>query len=89
MGEGAHPLPHDTPEVQMKSEEWFSHRACNVAVHKFVHFLQHHSGRFDLNSCNDTDTREQEAFRVQRRFISEARGGFLMFGTPHLHCAPS
>jgi hypothetical protein len=50
--------------------------------------LQHHSGRFDLYSCIDTDKREQEAFRVQSRFIAEARGGFTMFGIPRLPCRP-
>ena len=58
----------------------------HIAVHEFVHYLQHHSGRFDLNSCLDTDKREQEAFRVQSRFIAEARGGFTMFGIPPMPC---
>ena len=111
-----YPFPDNLPDVQWKSESWFSHRACkdhipcpvfglyedrnvvflredltdsakdHIAVHEFVHYLQHHSGRFDLNSCLDTDTREQEAFRVQSRFIAEARGGFTMFGIPRMHC---
>ena len=111
-----YPFPDNLPDVQWKSESWFSHRACkdhtpcpvfglyedrnvvflredltdsakdHVAVHEFVHYLQHHSGRFDLNSCLDTDKREQEAFRVQTRFIAEARGGFTMFGIPRMPC---
>jgi len=111
-----YPLPDSLPEVQWKSEIWFSHRACkdyipcpvyglyedrnvvylredltdsakdHIAVHEFVHYLQHHSGRFDLYSCIDTDRREREAFRVQSRFIAEARGGFTMFGTPPMPC---
>jgi hypothetical protein len=58
----------------------------HIAVHEFVHYLQHQSGRFDLNSCLDTDKREQEAFRVQNRFISEVQGGFSRFGINHLDC---
>src|SRR5450631_4412889 len=58
----------------------------HIAVHEFVHYLQHHSGRFDLYSCIDTDKREQEAFRVQSRFIAEAQGGFTMFGIPRMPC---
>ncbi len=111
-----YPFPDNLPDVQWKSESWFSHRACkdhtpcpvfglyedrnvvflredltdsakdHIAVHEFVHYLQHHSGRFDLNSCLDTDTREQEAFRVQSRFIAEVRGGFTMFGIPRMPC---
>jgi len=58
----------------------------HIAVHEFVHYLQHHSGRFDLHSCIDTDQREQEAFRVQNRFIAELQGGFMRFGINHLDC---
>ena len=113
-----YPFPDRLPEVQWKSESWFSHRVCkdqipcpvfglyedhdvvflredltdpakdHLAVHEFVHYLQHHSGRFDLNSCFDTDTREQEAFRVQRRFIADVQGDFAMFGIQHIPCRP-
>jgi hypothetical protein len=58
----------------------------HIAVHEFVHYLQHQSGRFDLVSCLDTDEREQEAFRVQSRFISEVQGGFERFAINHLRC---
>ncbi|MDB6088803.1 MAG: hypothetical protein JWN85_1587 [Gammaproteobacteria bacterium] len=58
----------------------------HIAVHEFVHYLQHQSGRFDLVSCLDTDEREQEAFRVQSRFISEVQGGFERFAINHLGC---
>jgi hypothetical protein len=43
-------------------------------------------GRFDPNSCLDTDKREREAFRVQSRFIAEALGGFTMFGIARMPC---
>jgi hypothetical protein len=111
-----YPLPDSLPEVQLKSESWFSHRACqdhipcpvfglyedgdvvflrddltdsakdHIAVHEFVHYLQHHSGRYDLNSCFDTDKREQEAFQVQSRFVAEVQGGFERFMGSHLAC---
>jgi hypothetical protein len=58
----------------------------HVTVHEFVHYLQRESGRFDLNSCLDTDKREQEAFRVQSRFVAEVQGGFTRFGINHLAC---
>lgn len=58
----------------------------HIAVHEFVHYLQHQSGRFDLRSCLDTDKREQEAFRVQSLFISQVQGGFERFGINHLDC---
>jgi hypothetical protein len=58
----------------------------HVAVHEFVHYLQHASGRFDLNSCIDSDAREQEAFRVQTRFVAEVQHGFTTFMIAHLPC---
>ena len=58
----------------------------HIAVHEFVHYLQQQSGRFDLSSCLDTDKREQEAFRVQSRYIAEVQGGFERFGINHLAC---
>src|SRR5262245_45424604 len=61
----------------------------HVAVHEFVHYLQRESGRFDLNSCLDTDQREQEAFRVQSRFVAEVQNGFTRFVITRLHCQPT
>ncbi len=61
----------------------------HVAVHEFVHYLQRESGRFDLNSCLDSDKREQEAFRVQTRFVAEVQNGFARFGMNHLACGPA
>lgn len=113
-----YPFPDKLPEVQWKSEGWFSHRVCadhipcptlglyedagiiflredlsesakdHVAVHEFVHYLQHRSGRFDLRSCLDSDKREQEAFRVQSRFIAEVQNGFTRFLFTHPPCKP-
>jgi hypothetical protein len=60
----------------------------HVAVHEFVHYLQHQSGRFELRSCVDSDKREQEAFRVQSRFVAEVQNGFTKFVFNHLACKP-
>jgi len=60
----------------------------HVAVHEFVHYLQHRSGRFDLRSCVDSDKREREAFRVQSRFVAEVQSGFTKFVFSHLACKP-
>jgi Zn-dependent peptidase ImmA (M78 family) len=61
----------------------------HIAVHEFVHYLQHQSGRFDLSSCLDSDKREQEAFRVQNRFVAEVQNGFTKFMINHLACKPN
>ena len=58
----------------------------HVAVHEFVHYLQHLSGQFDLKSCLDSDKREREAFRVQTRFVAEVQHGFTSFPSYHLVC---
>ena len=58
----------------------------HIAVHEFVHYLQKQSGRYDLSSCFDTDQREQEAFRVQSRFVAEVQGGFARYMINHLAC---
>jgi hypothetical protein len=60
----------------------------HVAVHEFVHYLQHRSGRFDLKSCVDSDKREREAFRVQTRFVAEVQNGFTRFVFNHMPCKP-
>ncbi|HKU13575.1 MAG TPA: hypothetical protein VJQ52_04215 [Steroidobacteraceae bacterium] len=60
----------------------------HVAVHEFVHYLQHRSGRFDLHSCIDSDKREREAFRVQSRFVAEVQNGFTKFPFNPLRCTP-
>ena len=60
----------------------------HVAVHEFVHYLQQQSGRFDLRSCFDSDKREQEAFRVQSRFVAEVQNGFTTYMINHLTCRP-
>jgi hypothetical protein len=41
-----------------------------------------------LRSCRGSDTREQEAFRVQRRFVAEVQNGFTKFLFDHLACQP-
>ena len=45
-------------------------------------------GKFDLRSCLDSDKREQEAFRVQSRFVAEVQNGFTKFLPNHLDCRP-
>src|SRR6185437_12165030 len=47
----------------------------HIAVHESVPNLKPHSGHFDLIAVQDTDKREEEAFRVESRFGSEVQGG--------------
>jgi hypothetical protein len=43
---------------------------AGILVHELVHFLQQESGRFtDRDNCNDWVRREQEAYRVQNRWL--------------------
>lgn len=79
---------YEDGEIVYLREDLTDSAKDHVAVHEFVHYLQRESGRFDLNSCLDTDKREQEAFRVQTRFVSEVQNGFTRFGINHLACPP-
>ena len=45
--------------------------ATSLIVHEFTHFLQHKSGTFVSNSCEDSVAREREAYDVQNRYIME------------------
>lgn len=54
----------------------------HIVFHEIIHWLQQHSGKFDLNSCTDTIKREVEAFRLENRYISEVQHGFAFFPPP-------
>ena len=58
----------------------------NILLHEYVHWLQHHSGKFDLNNCNDTIVREREAYQVQNRYIAEVQHGFEFLILPPMTC---
>jgi len=77
---------YEDGEVIFLREDLTDSAKDHVAVHEFVHYLQHRSGRFELSRCIDSDKREQEAFRVQSRFVAEVQGGFTRYGMNHLPC---
>lgn len=58
----------------------------HILFHEMVHWLQHHSGKFNLDSCEDTIAREHEAFQLQDRFIAEVQGGFQFMTAPAMQC---
>lgn len=41
----------------------------SIAVHELVHYLQHLSGKYVSNSCEDSIERELEAYRVQNEYL--------------------
>ncbi|MGI9303938.1 MAG: hypothetical protein ACR2RB_14750 [Gammaproteobacteria bacterium] len=49
---------------------------ASLVVHEFVHHLQHVSGEFDSLSCDDSRTREREAYYVQNEYIVQAHASF-------------
>ena len=61
--------------------------AASLVVHEMVHFLQHHSGRFDSHSCEDSLAREREAYRVQNSYIIEAHASFQFVRPGPFSCA--
>lgn len=52
--------------------------ASSLVVHELTHYLQHKSGAFNSTSCEDSVTREREAYDVQNRFALEATGRVTM-----------
>ena len=58
----------------------------SLIVHELVHFLQHQSGKFDSLSCEDSRTREREAYRVQTSYILQAQGRFELIVPPPTSC---
>ena len=46
--------------------------ATSLVVHEFTHYLQHKSGDFESLSCEDSISREREAYYVQNLYIIEA-----------------
>ena len=52
--------------------------ATSLLVHEFTHFLQHKSGTFVSNSCEDSVAREREAYDVQNRYIIQGLASINM-----------
>ena len=46
--------------------------ATSLVVHEFTHYLQHQSGNFETLSCEDSISREREAYYVQNLYLIEA-----------------
>ncbi len=53
----------------------------SLYVHELVHFLQHHSGRYDSHSCTDASAREREALAVQNDFLLTQSASVARFWT--------
>src|SRR4029450_6104325 len=49
--------PYEAADLIFLREHLTDPAKDHVAVHEFVHYLQHQSGRFDLTSCVDSDKR--------------------------------
>jgi hypothetical protein len=58
----------------------------HLLAHELVHWLQHHSGKFDLMKCEDTVVREREAYAIEDRYIAEIQHGFQFLPTPPMSC---
>ena len=57
-------------DVQYRSVE--GRFATSLVVHEFTHYLQHKSQAFESQSCEDSISREREAYYVQNQYIIEA-----------------
>lgn len=61
--------------------------ANSLLLHELVHFLQHHSGRFDSLSCNDSLVREREAYAVQNDYLVNVWSSFRFIPPIPVSCA--
>jgi hypothetical protein len=46
----------------------------SIWIHEFVHYLQHKSGKYASQDCNDKMAREKEAYAIQNRYLAGAYG---------------
>lgn len=57
----------------------------HVLIHEIVHWLQHHSGKFQ-HTCVDDVGREQEAYHAQNMYVAQVQKGFTFFRPPQITC---
>jgi len=60
--------------------------ATSLVVHEFTHYLQHKSGGFKSLSCEDSISREREAYYVQNRYTIEALARIDIILPSHITC---
>ncbi len=60
--------------------------ANSLLVHELVHFLQHHSGRYNSLSCNDSLAREREAYAVQNDYLANVWYSFRFIALKPVSC---
>ena len=61
--------------------------ANSLLLHELVHFLQHHSGRFDSLSCDDSLAREREAYAVQNDYLANVWYSIRFIAPKPVSCA--
>ena len=60
--------------------------ANSLLLHELVHFLQHHSGRFNSLSCDDSLAREREAYAVQNDYLANVWYSFRFIALKPVSC---
>ena len=58
----------------------------SLLVHEFTHYLQHQAGAYASGSCRENVAREQEAYRIQNRYISEILDSEDTIPVPDISC---
>ncbi len=61
--------------------------ANSLLLHELVHFLQHHCGRFNSLSCDDSLAREREAYAVQNDYLANVWYSFRFIALKSVSCA--
>ncbi len=58
----------------------------SLIVHELVHHLQHLSARFDSLSCEDSLTREREAYHIQNEYLLQAHASIALIRPGPMRC---
>ncbi len=61
--------------------------ANSLLLHELVHFLQHHSGKFNSLSCDHSLAREREAYAVQNDYLANVWYSFRFIALKPVSCA--
>jgi hypothetical protein len=77
---------HDNDVLYVRSDIGEPNLADHLRFHEVVHWLQHHSGKFDGKDCQTLVTREREAYRLENRYIMEVQHGVALMVIPPFDC---
>jgi hypothetical protein len=77
---------HDNDIIYVRTDIGEPNLSDHLRFHEVVHWLQHHSGKFDGKDCSTFVAREREAYRLENRYIMEVQHGVALMVIPPYDC---